>query len=143
MAETLRLRLAHVVQVGKLRDRDDLFQLRRLSPSFERELELEGTVEMVFDGPLRPARDDQDVVEAGVGRFLHDVLDRGSIDQRQHLFRLRLGRGEEACAQACGRDHNLAYGNHHHSVIGARPYRVKSSSSPPCRSFGSFAGFEG
>src|SRR5205814_2798858 len=43
--------------------------------------------------------------------LLDDVLDRGLVDDRQHLLRLRFRRREEAGAEACGGDHGLANGH--------------------------------
>ena len=41
-------------------------------------------------------------------RFLDAVLDDRLVDQRQHLFRLRLGGGKEPGAEAGGGEHSFA-----------------------------------
>ena len=69
VAEAERLALAHVVHVGEgVRVLHFLKQVV-LAVAFEGELELEVAVEVVFDGALGAAGDDQDVGEAGAARL--------------------------------------------------------------------------
>ena len=75
-------------------------------------LELEGRVEVVLDGALVAARDEDDLVEPRGDRLLHDVLDGGLVDERQHLLRLGLGRGQEARAEPRGGEDGLANAAH-------------------------------
>ena len=65
-------------------------------------LQLEAVVEVVFDGALLAAGDDDDLLDPGGHGFLHRVLDDRLVDQRQHLLGLRLGRREDAGAPAGG-----------------------------------------
>ena len=68
-------------------------------------LELGDAVEVVGERVLVAADDHQDVVDAGGDRLFDDVLDRRLVDDGQHLFRHRLGGGEEAGAEpGCGDD---------------------------------------
>ena len=87
------LALPDVVDVGELGQAPDLLELLQLSGRLQRRLELDRAVEMVLQTVLAPARDDQDVVDAGPYRLLDHVLDRRPVDDRQHLLGLRLGRG--------------------------------------------------
>src|SRR5579863_3201392 len=64
-------------------------------------------VEVVLDGPLGPARDDADVVRAGLDGLLDHVLDYGTIENREHLLRHALRCGEKAEAKAGRRNHDL------------------------------------
>src|SRR5207244_7922449 len=67
----------------------------------------EGQVEVVFNGPFPPARDDDDVLDAGTDRFLDRILDQGLVDQRQHLFGRGLRGWQEASSEAGGRNDGL------------------------------------
>ena len=57
---------------------------------------------MIFDGRLSPPGHDDDVGDAGSGRFFNRVLDQGLVDKRQHLFRLRFRRREKSRPQPGG-----------------------------------------
>ena len=65
-------------------------------------LELDRDVEMILDRVLAAAGDEDDVVDARRDRFLDAVLDDRLVDERQHFFRLRLGRRQEAGAEPGG-----------------------------------------
>ena len=68
---------------------------------------------MILDRVLAAAGDEDDVVDAGGERLFDAVLDDRLVDERQHLFRLRLGRREEARAEARGGKHGLAHRRSH------------------------------
>ena len=70
---------------------------------FEEALERGSGIEMVFDGILAFAGDDDDVLDAGGDAFFGDVLNLGLVHDGEHFFGLRFGGGEEARAEACGR----------------------------------------
>ena len=69
-----------------------------LAGVLQRYLQLEGHVEMVFDGALVAAGDEDHLAHAGLVGFFHRVLDQRLVDDGQHLFRLRLGGWQEAAA---------------------------------------------
>ena len=77
---------------------------------FEKALELDVDVEMVLDGVLAAAGDDDDVVDAGLDRFLDAVLNNRLVDEREHFLRLCFGRGKESGAEAGGREDDFADG---------------------------------
>ncbi|MNY74992.1 hypothetical protein D3C86_2141580 [compost metagenome] len=52
-----------------------------------------GLVEVVFDGALVAAGDEDHVGDAGRDGLLHRVLDQRLVDDGQHFLRLRLGGG--------------------------------------------------
>src|SRR6266446_5974068 len=81
VAEAEWLLLAHVGDGGHLRDGLDLGQLLELAPILQVVLELEGRVEVILDGALVAARDEDDLVEPGGYRLLHHVLDGGLVDE--------------------------------------------------------------
>jgi hypothetical protein len=104
------LALAHVVDVRQLGEVHHLGPLVVLARLVQVVLELELPVEVVLDGALRAAGDDQDVVDAGGHGFLDHVLDGRLVHDGQHLLGLRLRGRQEAGAEASGRDHGLADG---------------------------------
>jgi hypothetical protein len=101
--------LAHVVHGGELAGFPHEAELVPVFLGRQRFFELVGPVEVVFDGALAPARDQQNVVEACCDGLFHDILNRRLVDDRQHLLGRRLGRGQEPCSQSCGGDHGLGY----------------------------------
>ena len=107
VTETVRIALAHEVHGGEVGDPPHGAELFVLAGRVERVLELDAAIEVVFDRVLAPPGDDEDVVDPCTHRLLYDVLDRGRVDDRQHLLRHRLGRGEEAGAEPGGGDHGV------------------------------------
>src|SRR6185503_7684876 len=101
------LLLAHVGDRRQLGDRLDLGQLLRLPAVVQVVLELEGRVEVILDRPLVAPGDEDDLLEPGGHRLLHHVLDGGLVHERQHLLRLRLGRGQEAGTETGGGKHGF------------------------------------
>ena len=96
------LLLADVGQLGQVADRPHLAELLDLALLLEQVLELVVEVEVVLDRALVGRGDDDDLLDPGGHRLLDAVLDDRLVDQRQHLFGLRLGRGQEAGAPAGG-----------------------------------------
>ena len=107
VTETERIALAHVVDVGEVGGELHLLEQRVLARRLEVVLELEVAVEVVFDGALVATGDDQDVGETGLHGLFHDVLDRGPVDDREHLLRRALRGRKEARAEPRGRDHGF------------------------------------
>jgi hypothetical protein len=83
------------------------FQQLLLVGLLERHLELVGHVEVVLDGPLVAAGDEDHLAHAGRVGLLHRVLDQRLVDHRQHLLGLRLGGRQEAGAEAGDRKDGL------------------------------------
>ena len=108
MAEAERLALPDVGEVDHVRDLADLVELFALAARLEKRLELHRDVEVIFDRVLAAAGHQDDVVDAGGDRLLDAVLDDRLVDERQHLLRLRLGRGKKPGAEAGGGEHGLA-----------------------------------
>ena len=80
----------------------------RLAARFEKGLELDRDVEVILDRVLAPAGHEDDVRDAGGHRLLDAVLNDRLVDERQHLFRLRLGGRKEASAETRSREHRFA-----------------------------------
>ena len=65
-------------------------------------LEFVADVEVIFDGLLAAAGDDDDLVAARGQGLFDAVLNDGLVDQRQHFFGLGFGGGQKTRAQAGG-----------------------------------------
>jgi hypothetical protein len=109
VAQPERGLLADVVDLGHVGDVPDHLQLVVVALVGEQLLQLDRAVEVVLDGLLASAGDDQDVLDPGPDGLLDHVLDGGLVDQGQHLLGLRLGRREEAGPEPGRRNHGLAY----------------------------------
>ena len=108
VAEAESFFLADVGDVDHVGDgAHDLEQVGFLA-LFEHAFEFVADVEMVFDGLLAAAGDDEDLVAAGGHGFFDAVLDDGLVDQGKHLLGLGFGGGQEAGAQACGGEYGFA-----------------------------------
>ena len=59
-------------------------------------------IEMILDGILAAAGDDDDVFDAGSGALLDRILNQRLVDNGQHFLGLRFRGGEKASAQAGG-----------------------------------------
>ena len=112
VAESEWIALTDVVDRRHVGDLADLFQLLELPFRLQEMLELDRPVEMVLDRALAASRDDQDVRQAGVNGFLHDVLDGRLVEERKHLLRLGLRRRKEPRTESGRWDDGLANGAH-------------------------------
>ncbi len=92
-------------------------------------LELQRSVEMVDDGALATACDHDHLLDTAGDCFLHAVLDRRLVDQRQHLFRLRFGGGQESGAEPGSGDDRLADGECRHARQ-SNAWTASTASSP-------------
>ena len=106
--EAERLALPDVGEVDQVGDLPDLGEQLRLAARLEKGLELDRHVEVILDGVLAAAGDEDDVVDARRHGLFDAVLDDRLVDQRQHLFRLRLGGREEAGAEPGGGEDGFA-----------------------------------
>jgi hypothetical protein len=71
-------------------------------------------VKVVFKGALVAPGDHQQVGQARVDGFFHDVLDGRTIDHRQHFLRHCLGGGQEASPQSGSRNDGFSNFPHCH-----------------------------
>jgi hypothetical protein len=100
VAQAERLGLPHI-RAGHARGQEPahFLQQLRLAVRLQLGLELVGLVEMVLDGALAAAGDEDEVGDAGVHRFFHRVLDERLVDDGQHLLGRSLGGRQESRAQ--------------------------------------------
>ena len=60
---------------------------------------------MILNGAFVAAGDEDEMLDTGGACLIDDVLDHGSINNRQHLFGDGFGRGQKAGAKTCdGKD---------------------------------------
>ena len=108
MAQAERLGLAHVKAVDMARlDAAHQFEQLLLAARFEFGLDLVRLVEVIFDGALAAAGDEDHFGDAGCHGFFDRVLDQRLVDDGQHLLRARLGGGEEPGAETCYRKYRF------------------------------------
>ena len=108
MPQALRVALAHIVDlsqiVGLLHSlQQGLFTLLSQLP-----LQHRHTVKMILQGALIAAGDHQHILQPRTDRFLHHILDGGTVHHREHLFRGRLCCGQKSGAQTRRRNNSLS-----------------------------------
>ena len=108
VAQTQRRRLADV-DAGHVRRHDVAHHLQHvlLAAFLERGFELVGGVEVVRNGALAAAVDEDEFGDTRPNGFLHRVLDQRLVDHRQHFLRIRLGGRQKARAESGDRKHGL------------------------------------
>ena len=74
-------------------------QLGALLTLAQRLLQLELAVEMVLDDALVAPGDEDEMLDAGLARFVDHVLDQRAVDDRQHFLGHGLGGGQEPRAE--------------------------------------------
>jgi len=107
-----------------------LIQHLALAAALEIFFQFQRTIEMVLDRTFASAGDDDDVFDARRDRFFDHVLNQRFVDQREHLFRRGLGRGEKACAQSGSGNNGFTYiGSNHRGIVCEGVGEVKISSA--------------
>jgi hypothetical protein len=110
MAEAKRSLLPGIGDLAGGRDRGlELVEQFVLAALAQGRLDLEGGVEMILDRVLGAPGHEIELVDAGGLGLFHRILDQRLVDDRQHLFRHRLGRRQKAGAEPRHREHRLAY----------------------------------
>ena len=71
-------------------------------PRFEQMFQLKADVEMVFDGGLATAGDNNNILNPGMHGFFDAILDQRFVHQRQHFLGLRFRGRKEAGAESGG-----------------------------------------
>ena len=111
------LLLAHVADLDHVADLPDTSEHLDVALGLQQVLQLVAVVEVVLDGPLLAAGDDDHLLDAGRHGLFHRVLDDRLVDQRQHLLGLCLGGWQEARPPTGGREHCLSYAQSNLVVI--------------------------
>ena len=113
MAQTQLLRLAHEDAFDAMRqDVAHHVRLARLALGPQCGFKFLIAVEMVLDRPLVAPRDKNQRVDPGRDGFLGRILDQRLVDDRQQLFRHRLGGRQEAGAKTGNGKYSFANGFH-------------------------------
>jgi len=68
----------------------------------------EGHVEIIFDRALAAPGDEDHLLDPGLARFIHGILEQRAVDHRQQFLGHRLGRGQKARAQSRDRKNSFA-----------------------------------
>jgi hypothetical protein len=68
---------------------------------------------MVLDDGLVPAGDEDEMLDAGLARLVHHMLDERPVDHGQHLLGHRLGRRQETGAEPGHGEHGFADASGH------------------------------
>src|SRR5208282_2483485 len=103
IGQALRLALPNEMDPYLSRELGEFLQ----SQTFAHAIEFGVVVEVILERPLASARNDQDVVGAGGGRFFHHILNDRPIDDRQHFFGLALRGRQESSTEAGRGDDDL------------------------------------
>src|SRR5215813_4343518 len=90
------------------------FEVGALLAFAQRHLEFELAVEMILDDALVAPGHEDEVLDAGLARLIHHVLDYRPVDDRQHFLRHRLGCRQEPGAEASDGEDGLA--NRFHAI---------------------------
>ena len=109
MAQSQWLLLPRIAEMHQVADGADHFGQFRLAMHLQKPLQFRRRIEMVLDGVLAAARDNDDVFDARGDALLDDVLNQRLVDDRKHLLGLRLGRRQESRAQARRGQHGFAH----------------------------------
>ena len=102
MAEAERLTLLDGHEAGGRGHAPELFEEIGLATRFQERFQLGVGGEVIVDDAFSLCGHEHDVVDTGRQGLFDAVLDDRLVDERQHLFRLRLGSGQEAGAEAGG-----------------------------------------
>jgi hypothetical protein len=105
MAETERNLLAG--EAGLARARLQALKMRELvvlAALRQRVVKFELQIEMILDDALVAAGHEDEVLDAGFARLVHDILDHRLVDDGQHLLGDRFRGREEARAEAGNRE---------------------------------------
>ena len=108
VAEAEGFLLAGVTDLDHAGDAANEFSLRVPALLFEILFEKGRAIEVIFDGVLALAGDDDDVLDAGGDAFFGDVLDLRLVHDGEHFLGLGFGGGKETRAEACGGQNGLA-----------------------------------
>ena len=108
MAKSTRFLLADIVNAD-IRNFANQLQLLGFAAGLQVQLQLDAAVEMVFNGTLAAAGNNQDILNAGSKSLFDNILDGRFINDRQHLLRSCFGSRQKACAQACCRNNGFTY----------------------------------
>ena len=108
VAKAERLLLAGVADLDHIGDAANEFGLRVLALLFQELFEEGSAIEVIFDGVLALAGDDDDVLDAGGDAFFGDVLDLRLVHDGEHFLGLGFSGGKKTRAEAGGGQNGFA-----------------------------------
>ena len=122
MAETVGRLLAHeTCRAGGGQRRVELGEEIGLAFLAQRILKLVRAIKIILDSALVAAGDEHDVLDPCAARLVDHVLDRWTVEHRQHFLRHGLGGGQHARSESRhGQDGlaNTAGRSGHHALFG-------------------------
>src|SRR6266581_2907937 len=108
VAKPERFLLPRVAELQHVADFSNHLGLVFLSFFLQKSFERRRRIEMIFDGILAFAGDDNDVLDSRRDALFCDILNLRLVDDGEHLFGLRFGGGKKARAEAGGREDRLS-----------------------------------
>src|SRR3954470_10663211 len=116
MPQAKRLGLPDINATHAFRqDGTHLSEERVLAFALELRFELVGFVEMVLNGTLVPAGNEDHVGDSSRGSLLDRILDERFVDDRHHLLGARLRDGQEPAAKSGHGEYRFLEPGHHRS----------------------------
>ena len=113
MAEAERRLLAGEAEGARLRQiLRQKRQVRLLAALNQGQFEFELAVEMVLDHRLMAAGDEDKMLDTGLPRLVHHVLDQRAVHHGQHFLRHGLGSRQEAGAETGDREYGFTDTGH-------------------------------
>ena len=116
MTQPERLLLADIDRGARLLA-DALDRREALAAILERRFQLIGNVEMILERRFAAPGDEDDLLDPGLDRFFHRILDQRLIDDGQHLLRHCLGRRQESRPEASNGKNGLTQWLDRHSFV--------------------------
>ena len=113
MTEAKRFGLADIDAIDVDRQHAaQLFQHAQLALGFQFDFQFVRLVEMVGDGTLAAANDEDQIGNTRCRRLLRRILNQGLVDNGQHFLRIGLGRRKKTSAESCGGKNRFGYAFH-------------------------------
>src|SRR6478735_4993212 len=113
----------------------DLTEQLALPVALEVFFQLNGAIEMVFDGALASAGDDDNVFDAGGDRLFHRILNERLVHQGKHFLGRRLSRWKKPRPEARGGKNGFTnLSTRHRAIVCDGVGDVKESPTSPTRS---------
>src|ERR1700684_245778 len=108
MAEAESFALPRVTEMDSAADLPNLLGHQGTAMLFEVALEFGRRIEVVLDGVLAAAGDDNDVIDSGCDAFLHGILNQRFINDGKDFFGLCFGGGRKSRAEPRGWQNGLS-----------------------------------
>ena len=107
IAKSARFLLPDKMDICKIRKFLTLGKKSKIAAAAQMLIEFCGNIKMILNRTFIPTGNNQDIITAGSNSLLHHILDNRFVNDRHHLFRLRLGYRKKTRAPAGCRDHRF------------------------------------